>query len=85
VITKIINISLESGIFSVSWKEALVMALLKKLSLDSVFKNLRPVSNLAYISKVTERAVFNQTCDHIVRSALQSKSLIAGDRQPSYS
>ena len=31
---------------------------------------MRPVSNLAYISKLTERAVFNQTYDHLVRSAL---------------
>ena len=46
--------------------------LLKKLGLDSVFQNLRPVGNLAYISKLTERAVFNQTLtyDHIVRSGL---------------
>ncbi|KAL9978241.1 hypothetical protein ACROYT_G015736 [Oculina patagonica] len=35
-----------------------------------MFKNLRPVSNLAYISKLTERAVFNQTYDHLVRSGL---------------
>ena len=44
--------------------------LLKKSGLDLVFKNLRSVSNLAYISKLTERAVFNQTYDHIVRSGL---------------
>ena len=70
VITKIINTSLDSGIFPVSWKEAVVIHLLKKSGLDSVFKNLCPVSNLAYISKLTERAVFNQTYDHIVRSGL---------------
>ena len=35
-----------------------------------MFKNLRPVSNLAYISKLTERAAFNQTYDYIVRSGL---------------
>ena len=70
VITKIINTSLDSGIFPVSWKEAVVIPLLKKSGLDSVFKNLCPVSNLAYISKLTERAVFNQTYDHIVRSGL---------------
>ena len=44
--------------------------MLKKLGLESLFKNLRPVSNLAYISKLTERAVFNQTYDHLVRSGL---------------
>ena len=48
----------------------MVIPLLKKSVLDSVFKNLRPVSNLAYISKLTERAVFNQIYDHIVRSGL---------------
>ena len=35
-----------------------------------MFKNLRPVNNLAYISKLTECAVFNQTYDHLVRSGL---------------
>ena len=48
----------------------MVIPLLKKLGLESLFKNLRPVSNLAYISKLTERAVFNQIYDHFVRSGL---------------
>ena len=48
----------------------MVISLLKKSGLDLVFKNLRPVSNLVHISKLTERAVFNQTYDHIVRSGL---------------
>ena len=70
VITNIINSSLESGIFPDCWKEAVVIPLLKKPGLESLFKNLRPVSNLAYISKLTERAVFNQIYDHLVRSGL---------------
>ena len=70
MITKIINISLNSGIFPVSWKVAVVVPLLKKLGVHSVFKNLRPVRNLAYISKLTERAEFNQIYDHIFRSDL---------------
>ena len=71
VITSIINSSLESGIFPDSWKEAVVIIpLLKKLGLESLFNNLRPVSNLAYISKLIERAVFNQTYDHLARSGL---------------
>jgi len=37
VITKIINISLDSGIFPVSWKEGVVIPLLKKFGLHSVF------------------------------------------------
>jgi len=70
VITNIINSLLESGIFPDSWKEAVVIPLLKKLGLESLFKNLRPVSNLAYISKLTGHTVFNQTYDHLVRSGL---------------
>ena len=70
MITNIINSSLESGIFPDCWKEAVVIPLLKKPGLESLFKNLRSVSNLAYISKLTERAVFNQIYDHLVRSGL---------------
>ena len=61
---------MELGIFPECWKEAIVIPLLKKLGLDSIFKNLRPVSNLAYVSKLIERAVFNQTYDHLVQSGL---------------
>ena len=70
VVTRIINNSLESGIFPEKWKEAVVKLLLKKSGLDPIFKNLRPVSNLAYISKLTHCAVFNQTYYHLVRSGL---------------
>lgn len=70
VITNIINSSLELGIFPDCWKEAVAIPLLKKLGLESLFKNLRPVSNLGYISKLTERAVFNQRYDHLVWSGL---------------
>ena len=46
----------------------MVIPLLKKPGLESLF--LCPVSNLAYISKLTEREVFNQIYDHLVRSGL---------------
>ena len=45
-ITKLINLSLESGCFPLLWKSALVKPLLKKDGLDPIFKNYRPVSNL---------------------------------------
>ena len=60
VITKMVNISLESGHFPSAWKEALFRPILKTNDLDTVFKNYRPVGNLSFISKVTERAVFLQ-------------------------
>ena len=70
VVTKIINLSLESGVFADNWKCALVNPLLKKPGLDLVFKNYRPVSNLQYVSKLTERAVFNQVHDHMVANCV---------------
>ena len=70
VITKIINISLKTGQFADQWKCALVHPLLKKPGLDLVLKNYRPVSNLQYISKLTEKAVFQQTNGHMVINSL---------------
>ena len=56
VITRIINLSLQSGCFPLSWKEALVHPLLKKIGLEATFMSFRPVSNLPFISKLAERA-----------------------------
>ncbi len=67
VITKIIKISPETGCFPNDWKEAIVLPILKKAGLESAFENLRPISNLAYISKLIERAVYNQTHAHLLR------------------
>ena len=35
---------------------------------DSGHKNLRPVSNLQFVSKITERAVFNQIYVHVTEN-----------------
>ena len=66
VITKVINLSLQTGSFADQWKCALVHPLLKKLGLDLVFQSFRPVSNLQYISKLAVKAVFSQTHEHMV-------------------
>ena len=66
VITKIINLSLQSGTFADQWKCALVHPLLKKQGLELIFQSFRLVSNLQYISKLTEKAVFSQTHRHMV-------------------
>ena len=63
--TKIVNTSLETGVFPNCWKTASVIPLLKKAGLDHAFKNYRPVSNLAFISKITEKVVINQMRDHM--------------------
>ena len=70
IITKIINLSLQSGYFPPVWKEALVLPILKKANLDLVYKDYRPVSNLSFIPKVTERAVFLQVDNYMKRNDL---------------
>ena len=70
VITTIVNSSLLHGHFPSSWKEAIVTPILKNPSLTSEFSNLRPISNLQFISKLTERAVFDQLQTHMLDHAL---------------
>ena len=83
VITRIINLSLQSGCFLLSWKEALVHPLLKKIGLEATFMNFRPVSNLPFISKLTERAVFEQTHIHMVDNDLYPSAQSSYQRNPS--
>ena len=72
IITKIINLSLESGLFADDWKCALVLPLLKKpgLGLELLYKNYRPVSNLQYVSKLAEKMVFDQIYSHMITHSL---------------
>ena len=65
VLTLLVNKSLEMGHFPEEWKNALVTPLLKKLGLDLIYPNYRPVSNLPFISKLTEKASVNQITDHM--------------------
>ena len=55
IITKIVNISLTQGVFSVEWKTSIVRPLLKKAGLELINKNYRLVSNLTFISKLVEK------------------------------
>ena len=70
VITRIINCFFTSGEFPDCWKEALVSSLPKRSGVLSEFTNLRPVSNLQYVSKLTERAVFDQTHAYLTSHGL---------------
>ena len=65
VYTHIINMSLSQGKVPASLKEAIVIPLLKKPSLDpDVLSNYRPVSNLPQLSKTLEKVVANQLMYH---------------------
>uniref|UniRef100_A0A803T068 Reverse transcriptase domain-containing protein n=1 Tax=Anolis carolinensis TaxID=28377 RepID=A0A803T068_ANOCA len=58
---RIINASLEQGIFPSGLKQAVVRPVLKKASLDPAnLSNYRPISNLPFLGKVLERVVASQ-------------------------
>ena len=65
VLTLVVNKSLQFGYFPEEWKIALVKPPLKKLGLELIFPSFRPVSNLPFISKLTEKASVNQSSDHM--------------------
>ena len=65
VTTAMVHLPLKEGYFPSEWKDALVKPLLKKAGLSMDYKNLRPVSNLQFVSKVTERAVFDQLHENL--------------------
>jgi hypothetical protein len=71
VITRIVNLSMSSGIMPGDMKTATIIPLLKKSSLDSeVMKNYRPVSNLSYLSKLIERVVAERLSSHIALNGM---------------
>jgi exonuclease III len=71
VVTKIVNLSLSTSIMPTNLKEAIILPLLKKANLDAeLFKNFRPVSNLAFISKIIEKVVLTRYNNHIVNEEL---------------
>ena len=52
-------------------KLAVVRPLLKKAILDLIFKNYRPVSNLPFLSKLTEKIVLHRLNEHISENNLR--------------
>ena len=49
------------GVFPNAFKTAAVKPLLRRNNLDpSILNNYRPVSNLPFLSKISEKLVFNQ-------------------------
>lgn len=64
-ISNMVSVSLGSSHFPDIWKEGSVRSKLKKVNLDLIKKNCRPVRNLAFLSKITEKAVALQISDHM--------------------
>ena len=59
-----------TGEFPTEWKLALIKPLLKKPGLATTLNNYRPISNLSFISKITERAVISQHKEHMEQNCL---------------
>ena len=64
LLTKIIILSLTEGLFVEEWKVAIICPLLKKLRLELISKNYRPVSNLPLLSKVVEKSDLKKFIKH---------------------
>ncbi|KAI4895100.1 hypothetical protein NFI96_002639 [Prochilodus magdalenae] len=71
-ISSLINSSLSSGCVPQAFKTARVVPILKKPSLDSSdVSSYRPVSLLSFLSKILERAVYNQLSFFLSQNQLQ--------------
>ena len=70
-ITNITNESLRSGSVPFDLKEAVIKPLLKKQGLDiSNLSNYRPVSNLPFLSKISERVAVARLKEHMSEHSL---------------
>ena len=70
-ITSVINPSFETGQFASVWKEPLVLPALRKAGLEVAFENFRPISNLLFVSKLSERTVAAQFRQHVEDQGLE--------------
>ena len=74
VICMLVTESLQSGEFPNDFKLAHVCPLLKKPTLErNEYKNYRPVSNLAFVSKLIEKAVVDQLNTHLLENELMEE------------
>ena len=65
-LTKLVNLSLKTGIFPNPFKQAIVTPLLKKFTLSKEnLKSYRPVSGLSFLSRLVERIVAAQIRSHM--------------------
>ena len=70
IITLIVNRSFEEGVMPTDFKLAVLIPLLKKIGLERLKKNFRPISNLPYASKIIERAAADQIVQHMITNGL---------------
>ena len=74
IITKRVNVSLQSGSVPDSLKIALLSQLLKKINMSyEEYCNLRPISNLTTVSKEIEKAAAVQLIQYLTKNNLLEK------------
>ena len=74
VYVHIINLCLSSGIFPTLFRSAVVKPLIKKPTLDSeVLKNFRPISNLPFLSMLTEKVIAERLVSHMQDNGIVEK------------
>ena len=56
--------------FTESWKTSVVKPLLKKIGLDLISKNYRPLSNLKFLAKLVEKCILLQFNEHCSLNSL---------------
>lgn len=72
VVTRIVNMSLETATMPENFKEAMVIPNIKKDSLDhELYPHFRPISNLKLVSKVIEKGVACQLIDYLRTNGLE--------------
>ena len=62
---KLINSSITTGVVYPSWKRAIIRPKLKRQNLEPTLANHRALSNISFISKLSEKATVNQLLDHL--------------------
>ena len=65
LVTQIVNTSIENGVFPDEWKTSVITPLLKKEGLSPDYKNYRPINNLPFLSKITEKIVVAQLNEYL--------------------
>ena len=74
-LTNIVNLSLSTGCFPDSFKKSLITPLIKKQGLDrESLSNYRPISNLSFLSKLTEKVIKSRLLVYLDANSLYNSS-----------
>ena len=75
VITKLVNTSLQTGVFPSNCKHSLLTPRLKKSDLPSQeLSSYRPIANLSYLSKIIEKVAVKQVQEYLTANDLYPRT-----------